>query len=761
MARQTAKTKADRVRDLYINLNGARRQRWEKVNQQGHDFYLDNQLTQEESETLERQGMPTFTINRIIPIVEMLNFYVTANQPRWQAVGAEGSDVDVANVHADIADYIWYESDGQSKFSQVINDAATKSVGYFKISVDAHSDRGLGEVRVDTVEPFDVFIDPKSRDIFYRDAAYIMVHKVIPQSHLQKIFPEYAAKIKNAGETERDNYSYSQKAEGGDFQYKDVIDETFDYFGEEDRRLDYYEMYEKIKIAYMNVFYRIEPTPEEISKIRAQVDVEMEAIQKELQVKMQETILQLNQQLQAGNIIEERFTLELEKLEKQTEQQITQIREQKISQAMEAVSRVENNVVSEKEFKVLMKGELKNSLIDAIKFYEARIKLTCVIGDTFMYEAVLPGLEYPIVPIHYKWTGTPYPMSAVAPLVGKQQELNKAHQLMIHNASLGSSLRYLYQEGSIDEDYWERYASAPGALLPVRQGFEAPSIVQPAPISTAFANIVELGKTDMEYLAGIYSSMQGDIQAQHDTFKGLLANDEYGTRRVKTWMKNSVEPSLQHLGEVVRDYAQATYKSNKVFRIVEPNNENIKDVQVNIIQYNKYGDAIGKFYDYEPAKFDVRLIAGSTMPVNRWAYLKELMEMLKLGIVDDVAVLAEADIKNKEQIAQRKSLMAQMRKQLEETQEMIKDKEGTIETLERQLVQAGIKDKVRMAEHDMRKQILDTSAKLKGDTAAARANQNLQNERSKDMQRNQEKEFKQLVQNGLAEKKEGNNLQQS
>ena len=63
-----------------------------------------------------------------------------------------------------------------------------------------------------------------------------------------------------------------------------------------------------------------------------------------------------------------------------------------------------------------------------------------------------------------------------------------------------------------------------------------------------------------------------------------------------------------------------------------------------------------------------------------------------------------------------------------------------------------------MAEHDMRKQVLDTSAKLKGDVAVSRANQNLQNERSKDMQRNQEKEFTQLVQNGLAEKKQGNNL---
>ena len=752
MARQTAKTKADRVRDLYTNLNGNSRQRWEKVNQQGHDFYLDNQLTSDEHEVLERQGMPTFTINRIIPIVEMLNFYVTANQPRWQAIGVEGSDVDVANVHADIADYIWYESDGQSKFSQVINDGITKSVGYFKVYVDAHSDHGMGEIRIDTIEPFDIYIDPKSRDIFYRDAAYIMIHKVMPQSHLQKVFPEYTKKIKNAGTSDQANYSYSQKAEGHDFQYKEIEDETFDYFGEEDRKLDYYEVYEKVKMPYMNVFYRIEPSPEEVSEIRAQVDFEMEAMEKEAQVKMQETILQMNEQLEAGNIIKERFTLELEKLERDTQTGLDQMREQKISTAMEAVSKVENNIVSEKEFKVLMKGELKNSLVDAVKFYESRIKLTCVVGDTFLYEAVLPGTEYPIIPIHYKWTGTPYPMSAVSPLVGKQQELNKAHQLMVHNASLGSSLRYLYQEGSIDEDYWERYATAPGALLPVRQGFEAPSIVQPAPISTAFANIVELGKTDMEYLAGIYSSMQGDVKQQHDTFKGLMANDEYGTRRVKTWMKNSVEPSLQHLGEIVRDYAQATYKSNKVFRIVEPNNANVKDVEVNIIQYNKYGDAVGKFFDYETAKFDIRLIAGSTMPINRWAYVKELMEMLKLGVVDDIAVLAEADIKGKEQIAQRKSQLAQMRGALAKAEEDLKDKDGTIETLSRQLVQAGIKDKTRMAEHDMRKQLLDTGAKLKGDVAVSRANQNRQNERAKDMQRVQEKEFKQQTQNGLAEK---------
>ena len=48
--------------------------------------------------------------------------------------------------------------------------------------------------------------------------------------------------------------------------------------------------------------------------------------------------------------------------------------------------------------------------------------------------------------------------------------------------------------------------------------------------------------------------------------------------------------------------------------------------------------------------------------------------------------------------------MQQLQGQIEQLQETIKDKEGTIETLERQVVQAGIKDKIRQAEMDINKQ---------------------------------------------------------
>ena len=139
--------------------------------------------------------------------------------------------------------------------------------------------------------------------------------------------------------------------------------------------------------------------------------------------------------------------------------------------------------------------------------------------------------------------------------------------------------------------------------------------------------------------------------------------------------------------------------------MVQPNAlQEEKQAEINIPMYNDFGEAIGKIHDYKAAKFDVRIISGSTLPINRWAYLSELKELMQMGVVDDIAVLSETDIKNKETIAKRKSLYSQLQGQLNSMEEAIKDKEGTIETLQRQLVQAGIKGKVQDAEMEITRQ---------------------------------------------------------
>ena len=728
------KKKIDQIRELYNLYNNWTRSQWRFINQKGYEFAHDEQLSHDEKSALQDQGMPTFTINSILPVVEMLNFYATANSPRWQAIGVDGSDSDVAAVFSDLSDYIWNLSDGSSLYSNAINDAICKSIGYILVTVDTDMDNGMGEVLLQQPEPFDIYVDPKSRDMMFKDASYVLIRKVLPKSHIVKLFPQYKRKISQASSLEGDN-SYSERAISDKEQKLFLRDDAntedvgVDVAGEHEPTLELFELYEKIKVSYMNVFYRIPPNKEQLQAIQQQVQVKMKEMATEMQVELMEQDRQMQEAVQAGKMIPERYQLEMEKAQKMMQQQLQAAEQEYMSRLQAEASRIENKVVSEKEYRILIKDKtFQDAIVDTVQFYGTRIRQTICAGDKLLSEVVYPEnvVDYPLVPFHYKWTGTPYPVSAVGPLVGKQKEINKSHQIMVHNASLGSSLRWLYEEGSIDPDQWEQYSSSPGALLSVRPGSEKPTPIMPAPLSNAFFSVVQQGKQDMEYLAGIYSSMQGDTQQQHETFRGMLALDEYGTRRIKQWMKHSIEPGLRQLGKVIMQISQSVYTANKRFRIIQPSAiQEEREQQINIPIYNDMGNAIGKSMDYSSAKFDVRIVAGSTLPVNRWAYLAELKELLQFGVIDDIAVLAETDVRNKEQIAKRKSLYAQLQGQLGQLQESLKDKEGTIETLERQLVQAGIKGKVMQAEVEINKKKEEVKGDLKDSYRSTDAKQKL------------------------------------
>ena len=717
MAKRIDKT-AQRINEVFQYSKTENRIQWEYINQKGYDFANDNQLSYDEKVALEEQGMPTFTINRIIPVVEMLNFYATAKSPRWQAIGTEGTDSDVASVFSDVADYIWNLSDGDTLMSNAVNDAVTKSLGYLLVTVDSDADRGMGEIVIKQPDPFDIYVDNKSRDILFRDAAYILIRKILPKGHLVQLFPDSKRKIMAASSNESEYENYSEKAtdmEQHDFGYKEMNANNSLYTEEENELIEFFEMYEKEKMPYVNVFHRIPPDKEKLQTIHQQAKVEIDKKSAEFQVELKEKAMKMQNAVQEGKMLKDRMDLELQKEQELIQNQLKSYEMELLHQLQQEASRVANDVVTKKEYEILVKDEkFRTRIVDAIHFHKNQVKLCCVVGDKTLYTKYLPLEEYPLIPFHYKWTGTPFPMSAVSPLIGKQREMNKAHQLMIHNASLGSSLRWMYEEGSVDTDYWEKYSSAPGALLPMRQGYNPPTPVQPFQLNNAFFSLTQTGKQDMEYLAGIFSSQMGDTGATQDMpYKGMLAMDEYGTRRVKYWMKHCIEPALKQLGQVVKDYSQAIYTAHKAFRIVQPSGiSGDKQVEINVPIYNDLGEAIGKFKDYAAAKFDVKVVAGSTLPINRWAYLSELKELMGLGVVDDIAVLAETDIKNKESIVKRKSLYSKLQGEIKNKEEEIKEKAGTIETLTRQLVQAGIKNKVMQGSVEVSKKVQDSKASV-------------------------------------------------
>jgi len=720
MARTTKKSKAQVNKQLWDRANNSHRQRWQYLSQKGYDFYLDEQLSKEEKDQLEESGMPTFTINRVTPIIEIMKYFVTANNPKWKAVGATGDDVDVAQVHSDIADYCWYLSNGKSLYSQIALDALTKGVGYFLVDVDKDADRGMGEVRFSRLDPYDVYVDPASRDFLFRDANFIQVRKNIARTRLINMLPEFEAKIKKVSKS-TDVVSYSERDTdlSGTSQPEDIT-MGISLDAEDEDIIPYYETYSKKKFPYRNVYIKVEPSPAEMDNIREGVEKELKDFTKEVEVGLIEKELQIQQAVQSGEIIPERAQLEIKKSQEMAAQAIKEKEMQLMGAAQDAATQVKQQIMSESDYKILENNpKSKKNILDSIKFFENRIVQTCSVGDdVFLYEYTLPISEYPIVPIPYMYTGTPYPMSAVTPLIGKQQEINKAHQIMLHNANLASNLRWMYEEGAVPEEEWEKYSSSPGALLKYRQGFATPTPILPAPINNAFYTVVQEGKADAEYISGVPSAMMGFTNQQTETYRGLLANDEFGTRRLKAWMGSIVEPALEHLGRCFQMIAQRHYSVEKVFRIVQPEagqspQEQEKEVKINIQVYNDYGEAIGRFKDYSTARFDIRVVAGATMPVNRWALLEEYFKWFQAGLIDDIAMIAETDIRNKKQVIERKSVYSQLQGQVSSMQEAMKDKDGTIETLQRQLVQAGIKMQVDKAGNEVRKDVLETEAQQK------------------------------------------------
>ena len=676
MARMTNKKRAQTNKQLWERADSSHRQRWQTLSQKGFDFYLNEQLTKKEIDGLEESGMPTFIINRVTPIIEIMKYFVTANNPRWKAVGATGDDVDAAQVHSDIADYCWYLSNGKSLYSQVVLDSLTKGIGYFLIDVNKDADRGMGEVEFKRIDPYDVYVDPASRDFLFRDATFITVRKNLSRSKLINMLPEHAAKIKKVSRsTEVVSFSQRDTEDSFSIQPEDIT-MGVNLEAEDDDIIAYYETYSKKKFAYRNVFIRVKPSPAALENLKEEVESQIEDFTKEIEVGLIEKEKQLQLAVESGEMVPERMSLEMERAAEMGAQAVEEQRMNLLSEAQEKATIIKQEIMKEEDYQILAKNpQTSSNIVDAVKFYENRIIVNCTAGDDiFLYEYQMPINEYPIVPIPYTYTGTPYPMSAVVPLIGKQQEINKAHQIMLHNANLASNLRWMYEEGSVPEEEWEQYSSSPGALLKYRQGFTPPTPVLPAPINNAFYTITQEGKADAEYNSGVPSSMMGFTQEQPETYRGLLANDEFGTRRLKAWMGSIVEPCLEHLGRCFQMVAQNHYSVEKVFRIVQPEagqtpQEQEKEVRINVQVYNDYGEAIGKFRDYSSARFDVRIVAGATMPVNRWALLEEYFRWFQSGLIDDIAMLSETDIRNKKRIVERKSLYSQLQAQVQQMEE--------------------------------------------------------------------------------------------
>ena len=432
------KSKAETNRELFNKANNYYRKKWFSDSQKGMDFYLNDQLSAEEKEDLREGGMPDFIINRITPAIDIMKFFITANNPKWQAVGVEGSDADIAHIHSMIAEHSWHLSSGKSLFSEVIQDSLVKGLGFFKVEIDPDADNGMGEVIYKSIDPYDVYVDPMSRDFLFRDENYIIVQKNISKTSLIQMFPDMKRKIVRAsGTTQTKQYSNRDIHESDSIQPGDLEHEAYTLEGEKDDILDFYEVYTKEKIPHVNVWLRKPPTERELQKIKEATQKDILNMQEEMEVVLKEKEQELQMLVEKGEMLEERSEIESQKLFEQMQSRIEEQQALMEAELIRSQTRTKQIVMSKVQFENLVKDpSFREQVVENVPFFKTQIKVTASAGDMFLYEQILPIEDYPIVPIPYQHTNTPYAVSAVIPMIGKQREINKSHQIMLHNANL-------------------------------------------------------------------------------------------------------------------------------------------------------------------------------------------------------------------------------------------------------------------------------------------------------------------------------------
>lgn len=255
MSRIKEDDKARENREIFQRYAEARRD-WDVEARDAIDFTLGNHYTAEESEVLQSVGQADFTIDRIYAAIDKLKSLMTSRPVKFGVTAREDSDTKLANVWRTLLEYIYDISDGQHHFKQAVHDYATAGIGYFYAYIEPEADYGRGEVMFTHVNPFRVYVDPASRDRYFKDAANILMSTILTKEQLLDLYPDVEEFLPNI-ETHNmsdyyDDYPDSQQKNSQNvFTPAEVEDK--DYENTITQRYRIIERFSKVRVPYYRV----------------------------------------------------------------------------------------------------------------------------------------------------------------------------------------------------------------------------------------------------------------------------------------------------------------------------------------------------------------------------------------------------------------------------------------------------------------------------------------------------------------------------
>lgn len=254
----------------------------------------------------------------------------------------------------------------------------------------------------------------------------------------------------------------------------------------------------------------------------------------------------------------------------------------------------------------------------------------------------------------------------VSQLLSPQTYLNELSNAVIDTAKSTANMPWIIDKNAGIP--FGKITARPGLIIRKNPGTDVKREQAPQ-MPMYVTNQIETIKSDIHQISGIYDSLRGDGVTGVYTAQGILALQEAGQVRIRLKIK-LLEASLAKIGQKWYNRMKKYWKEDKWLLITDADGSyDMKKFVSSTLEYD----------------FDVKITAGSTMPVNRSAMLDYMIRLAQTQMPDGMSIV------DREAVAQYlpEEIKATMLKRMKGENQNIAEMQKAMEEIAQQVQQIG------------------------------------------------------------------------
>lgn len=254
-------------------------------------------------------------------------------------------------------------------------------------------------------------------------------------------------------------------------------------------------------------------------------------------------------------------------------------------------------------------------------------------------------------------------------IMSPQHYVNELTNQIIDNAKNTANMQWIIDKNSgIGQG---KLTNRPGLVIRKTPGSEVRRDTPPA-MPNYVREQIEVLKKDIQDISGVFDSLKGEQQGSVTAASAILALQEASQARIRLKIK-LMEASLSELAQIVYSRMQQFWKLDRWVRVTDvEGNPSFREIGTQVLSND----------------YDLKVMAGSTMPVNRNAMLDLMIRLAQtngedgLPLVDRKAVLEFlptgdkkaitdrfAELQAQQQQAQQQQLQQEQQMQIQQAQQ--------------------------------------------------------------------------------------------